>query len=84
MSGGAPASGWTFLVSLPHTVRALQLGLYDVEGRVANVALDGDMDQMVEGLTSSDSPARAALWLGLLSVACVLILLRRVDAPTRI
>ena len=30
---GLRDNGWTFLLSLPHTVRTLQLGLYDVEGR---------------------------------------------------
>ncbi len=81
---GLKDSGWTFLLSLPHTVRTLQLGLYDVEGRIDSVAFSGDLREIVHGLTTTDSPVRAAVWLGMISIACVLILLRRVDAPTRI
>jgi len=81
---GLRDNGWTFLLSLPHTVRALQLGLYDVGGRVGHLALNRDMSELARGLTSSDSALRAALWLGLICVGCVLLLLRRVDAPTRI
>ena len=81
---GLHDNGWTFLLSLPHTIRAFQLGLYDVEGRSEQLALQGDIGQMIDGLTTSDSPLRAGIWLGLISVACLLILLRRVDSPTRI
>ena len=81
---GLRDAGWTFLLSFPHTVRTLQLGLYDVAGRVENLAFDGDIPEIVDGLTTDNSPVLAAVWLGLLSVACVLLLLRRVDAPTRI
>jgi len=81
---GLRDNAWTYLLSLPHTVRALQLGLYDVQGRAAQLEVRGDINEMVRGLTTSDSPLRAGIWLGMLSIASVLILLRRVDAPTRI
>lgn len=81
---GLRDTGWTFLVSLPHTVRTFQIGLYDVEGHAEGLRVEGDITGMIEGLTTSDSPLRAGIWLGLLSIACVLVLLRRVDAPTRI
>lgn len=77
-------NGWTFLLSLPHTIRTYQLGLYDVGGRTEMLAVDGDISQLVDFLTTSDSPLRAGIWLGVISIACVLILLRRVDSPTRI
>ncbi len=77
-------SGWTFMLSLPNSVRTLKLGLLDVEGRVAALDYEGRMHPAVEGLMTTDSPLRAALWLGLVSVVCVVFLLRRVDAPTRI
>ena len=77
-------NGWTFLLSLPHTVRAVQLGLYDVRGRVGDLALNRDMIELSGALTASDSALRAAVWLGLICVGCVLLLLRRVDSPTRI
>ncbi len=77
-------SGWTFLLSLPHSIRALQLGLYDVGGRVEELGLHPDTDQVIDGLTSDNSPWRAAAWLATISVLCFLLLLRRVDAPTRI
>ncbi len=77
-------NGWTFLLSLPHTVRTYQLGLYDVQGKTERLAMDSDISQLTEFLSASDSPLRAGIWLGALSVVCVLILLRRVDAPTRI
>lgn len=81
---GLRDSSWTFLLSLPHTVRALELGLYDIKGRSKAIALEGDLADMASSLTSPDSPALAAAWLGLLSVVSVMILLRRVDAPTQI
>jgi ABC-type transport system involved in multi-copper enzyme maturation permease subunit len=81
---GLRDAGWTFLLSIPHSVRTLQLGLYDVEGRVGNLALDRDMRQLVSELMTSDSAILAAAWLLLLSGACAFILLRRVDSPTRI
>ncbi len=77
-------NGWTFLLSLPHTARAFQLGLYDVNEKIESLAFSRDVREFAVGLTSSDSPTRAAVWLGLLSIACFLVLLRRVDAPTRI
>jgi hypothetical protein len=81
---GLDGSRWTFLISLPHTVRTLKLGLLDVEGRIAALNYEGGIHPVVDGLITDDSPWRAALWLGLISVGCVLFLLRRVDAPTRI
>ena len=75
---------WTFLLSLPHSIRALQLGLYDVGGRVEVLGLQGEMGDVIDNLTSDDSPIRAALWLAGISLLCLLLLLRRVDAPTRI
>lgn len=77
-------SGLTFLVSLPNTIRAFQLGLYDVAGRVDNLELNRDMHEVALALSSPDSPTVAAVWLGFISVCCVLFLLRRVDAPTRV
>ena len=35
---GLRDTGWTFLVSLPHTVRTFQLGLYDVVGHAPGAA----------------------------------------------
>lgn len=81
---GLRDNGWTFLLSLPHTVRTFQLGLYDVRGHAQNLDIRGDVASMMEGLTASDSPLRAGIWLAVLSVASVFILLRRVDSPTRI
>ena len=81
---GLKDNGWTFLLSLPHSIRALQLGLYDVGGRVEVLGLQGEMNDAIRNLTSDDSPVRAALWLTGLSVLSLLLLLRRVDAPTRI
>lgn len=81
---GLRDNGWTFLCSLPHTVRTYQLGLYDAQGHAEKLALEDNMGGMLEGLATSDSPLRAGVWLGLISIACVLILLRRVDSPTRI
>ncbi len=81
---GLRDSGWTFMLSLPHTVRAFQLGLYDVKGHMDQLVVRGDVRDRVEDLTSSDSPLRAGIWLGMISIGCVLILLRRVDSPTRL
>ena len=81
---GLRDNGWTFLLSLPHTVRTFQLGLYDVKGRAEQFAVQGDISDLIDGLTTSDSPLRAGIWLGMISITCVLILLRRVDSPTRI
>ena len=81
---GLRDNGWTFLISLPHTISTFQLGLYDVEGRTEDLALQGDLGDMIGGLTTTDSTLRAGIWLFIISVACVLILLRRVDSPTRI
>lgn len=77
-------SDWTFLVSLPHTVRAFQLGLYDMQGHIEHLALRGDMRVMAEQMSSAHSAALAGLWLGALSVLSLFVLLRRVDSPTRI
>ena len=81
---GLRDSGWTFLLSLPHTVRTFQLGLYDAAGKADKLALEGDIGDLVELLAVSDSPLRAGIWLAVISITCVLILLRRVDSPTRI
>lgn len=83
---GLQDNGWTFLLSPVHTVRTLQLGLYDVPGQAAAIAQDGrvDLGGVVEGLSAVDSPLRAAVWLGFVSVGSLLFLLRRVDAPTRV
>jgi len=81
---GLGDNGWTFLISLPHTIRTFQLGLYDMEGRAEHLALQGDIGAMIAGLSPADSPLRAAIWLVIISVVCVFILLRRVDSPTRI
>lgn len=77
-------NGWTFLLSPIHTLQAFQLGLYDMQGRAGQLALQGDMQNMIEGLTPSNSPLRAAIWLALISIGCLYMLLRRVDSPTRI
>jgi len=81
---GLRDNGWTFLMSLPHTVRTFQLGVYDVEKSADDLGLSGDFRDIVDGLTTSNSALRAGVWLAMISVICVLILLRRVDSPTRI
>lgn len=81
---GLADSSWTFLLSLPHSVRALQLGLYDVEGQVGVLQLERGMDQVIRSLTVDNSPTTAAIWLGSLSILSLLLLFRRADAPTRI
>ena len=81
---GLRDSGWTFLVSLPHSIRALQLGLYDVGGQVEALGIQVRPGGPIEELMTDNSPTRAALWLAAVSVLCLLLLLRRVDAPTRI
>ena len=81
---GLRDSAWTFLASPFHTLRTLQLGLYDVAGRTDQVAFQRDLSQLANDLTTSDSPTMAAAWLLVVCAACVAILLRRVDAPTRI
>jgi len=81
---GLAGNDWTFLMSLPHTTRALKLGLIDVEGRAAALSLDGDLRQIVESLSTGESTLAAAVWLGLVCAGSLLFLLRRVDAPTRI
>jgi ABC-2 type transport system permease protein len=78
------ASGWTFLVSLPHSIHAFQVGLYDVESRVAALGMPADVSEVVGTLTSDTSPTRAGIWLTVVSVLSLLVLLRRVDSPTRI
>ena len=85
--GNTPAlrdSGWTFLLSPLHTLRTFQLGLYDIEARAGELAVTRGVEDMLEGLTVSESPLRAALWLAAVSVGCFLVLLRRVDSPTRV
>ena len=77
-------SGWTFLLSLPHTVWALHLGLYDVDGRFARVPGGGDLRGWTDHVVTTNSPGLAFAWLALLSVLCLILLLRRVDSPTRI
>ncbi len=77
-------AGWTFLLSPFHAVRAVQLGLYDVEGRLSGIELRGDARALAANLTSDHSPVLAGFFLVLVSLACFLILLRRVDAPTRV
>jgi ABC-type transport system involved in multi-copper enzyme maturation permease subunit len=81
---GLEGSSWTFLLSLPHTARALQLGLYDVGGRTSELALRGDLQDFVQTLSSTESPLVAASWLAFVSALSVFVLSRRVDAPTRI
>jgi ABC-2 type transport system permease protein len=81
---GLRDSSWTFMLSLPHSVRALNLGLLDVEGRVAAVEYEGTLHPVVAALISQDSSLHAAAWLGFVSLACIAFLLWRVDAPTRI
>lgn len=75
---------WTFLVSLPHTVSALVLGLYDVPAQVEALGLNADLTEGLRALSSDNSPTRAAAMLGLMSITCIFVLLRRVGAPTRI
>jgi ABC-type transport system involved in multi-copper enzyme maturation permease subunit len=75
---------WTYLLSLPHTIRALQLGLYDVAERVEVLGIGHQVDDIVASLSSPNPPGRAAAALAVVSVLCLLVLLRRVDAPTRI
>ena len=81
---GLRDAGWTFLVSFPHTIRALQLGIYGVDRRASQLGVQGNLHELVQGLASEDSPKLAALALLVLSVSCLLLLLRRVDAPTRV
>lgn len=75
---------WTFLLSPFHALRAFQLGQYDIEERTSGIQFSGVIDVFAGWLSTSDSPARAALWLAFISIVCVFTLFRRVDAPTRI
>jgi ABC-2 type transport system permease protein len=77
-------SEWTFLLSLPHTLSALVLGFYDVPSQVKALGLSADLSQSLRALDPENSPTKAAVMLGLLSIICIFVLLRRVDAPTRI
>jgi hypothetical protein len=81
---GLRGSDWTFMLSLPNSVHRLQLSLLDVRGRVEALDYDGPMHPAVDLLMTSDSPWSAGIWLALISIASLLFLLRRVDAPTRV
>ncbi len=84
LTHGFEDSRWTFLLSPYDTIRAFQFGLYDVANKARDVGIDQDFAGVIETLTSSDSAGLAAGWLLFVSIACLLFLLRRVEAPTRI
>ena len=75
---------WTFLLSPAETVRAFQFGLYDVRALIDEVGLSGDLEAIVEAVSSTQSGGLAAGWLLLVSLACLGFLMWRVEAPTRI
>ncbi len=81
---GLRGNGWTFFVSLPHTVRTFQMGLYDVGGHADKLAASPEVTQVIEGFQPTESPLRAGVWLAIVAILCLFILLRRVDSPTRI
>ncbi len=81
---GLGSAGWTFLLSPFHAVRAVQLGLYDVAGQMSGLGLRGDVRELVGNLSSEHSPVLGGVFLAIVSLACFLVLLRRVDAPTRV
>ncbi|MFT5290212.1 MAG: ABC-2 type transport system permease protein [Planctomycetota bacterium] len=83
-TNGLRDSGWTFLLSLPHSVLELQLGLYNVAGRVEATGIQTDLNGMIGSLSTDHSPWRAAIWLACVCSFCFFTLMRRVDSPTRI
>ena len=74
---------WPLLLSLAETVRAAQLAVLDVRGRFDAIP-GGPRIPVAPWLTADDGGRQALLFLGALSVVCVVFLLRRVSAPTRI
>lgn len=81
---GLHASKWTFLLSPADTMRTFQLGIYGVRDKLIPLGLDSSLPLGLDSLTSSDSTGTAAIWLVFVSTTSLFILLRRVEAPTRI
>jgi hypothetical protein len=77
-------SKWTFLLSPAETIRTFQLGIYGVRDKLAPLGLDRSLPLGLDSLTPSDSTGTAAIWLVFVSATSLFILLRRVEAPTRI
>lgn len=81
---GLREATWTFLLSLPETVRAVQLAVFDVPGRLARVDGSERVTDVVESLITTESAPLGALFLVLVCAALLALLHRRVSAPTRI
>lgn len=74
---------WPRLLSLAETVREAQLAVFDLGGRMAAVPGLG-LTSVPRAFAVGPGGAQAQLFLAGLSLVCVLLLLRRVGAPTRI
>ena len=80
---GLADATWPRLFSLGETVRAAQLATFDVAGRFEAVP-GARLLPMVRDLSAGAGGGEAATFLLLLCTACLVLLLRRVGAPTRI
>ena len=81
---GLKGSAYTFLLSPAEVVRAFQFGLYDVASLAQEIEVDRDLADVLQAVSSRESAGIATLWLTFVSIGCLLFLLRRVEAPTRI
>jgi ABC-2 type transport system permease protein len=83
-SQGLGEARWTFLFSLPQTMRTLQLAAFDVPGKLVRLPGSERLAELVRALSPTDSPALALGFLAAITALALLALHKRTGAPTRI
>ena len=83
---GLRDASWSFLLSLPATVRAVQLAVFDVPGRLARVEGSERVSDVIQefNLRSDESTLLGGAFLVVLCGVLVMLLRRRIGAPTKI
>ena len=80
-------AGWTFLLSLPHTLWSVQVSIFDVPARLERVEGSSGSEhlkQLVRTFTTEHSFGLALTALALIVALSLVALYRRTGAPTRI
>jgi len=81
---GVSTAPWICCLSLRKTVNVLTESIFNVSDQVAALGLSPRIQATLRDLDSPYSPQLCVIWLGAVSVICLMVLVRRISAPIRL